>query len=86
MRNEKNDSPNPLHELDDEDRAHITDRFFDEIVPQLIRLDARLGTINCEFAGREYKNWNIEFRSEGTGFDIVGFYYDKEGTSIDLDL
>lgn len=74
------------HELDDEKKAHITDLFFAEIVSKLKKLDARLGILNCEFAGKEYKNWNIEFRSEGSGFDIVDFYYDEDGASIDLDL
>jgi hypothetical protein len=74
------------HELDDEEKAHITDLFFSEIVTKLKRLDARLGTLNCEFAGNEYKNWNIQFKSDGSGFDIVDFYYDEDGALIDLDL
>ena len=75
-----------LCELDDEDKHHITDIFFREITPKLNRLGARLGTLNCEFAGNQYKNWNIEFRSVGSNFDIVDFVYDEECTGIDLDL
>ena len=43
-------------------------------------------TLNCEFAGEQYRNWNIRFKSVGSGFDIVEFEYDEEGCGIDLDL
>jgi len=76
----------PLTELDETNKAHIADLFFQEIVPKLRRLDARLGTLNCEFAGEKYKHWNIRFRSKGSYFDIVEFEYDQEGAGIDLDL
>ena len=85
MKNTINPRGHFHHELDDDEKAHITDLFFDEIVPKLLRLDARRGTINCGFAGKEYKNWNIEFRSEGSDLDIVDFHYDEDGASIDLD-
>ena len=75
-----------LTELDDADRAYITDLFYREIVPKLKRLGARLGTVNCGFAGRQYINWVIHFRSAGSGFDIVDFGYDEEGAGTDLDL
>lgn len=74
------------YELDDGDRVTITDLFFEEIVPKLRKLDARTGTLNCEFAGEEYKNWSIHFRSAGSGFDIVEFEYDEEGAGMDLDF
>lgn len=73
-------------ELDDEDKFHITEIFFKEVTPKLWRLGARLGTLNCEFAGDQYKNWNIQFKSIGSDFDIVDFIYDEEGSGIDLDL
>ena len=74
------------HELDDEEKHHITEKFFIEITPKLRRLGARLGTLNCEFAGAQYKNWNIRFRSRGSDFDIIDFFYDEKSAGIDLDL
>ena len=73
-------------ELDDEDRVHITDIFFEEVVPKLRKLDARLGNVNCDFAGEEYRDWTILFRSIGSGFEIVEFEYDKDGEGMDLEL
>ena len=84
--NDRDTRNQPLRELDDDDRIHITDLFFDEVVPKLRRLDARLGTVNCGFAGSRYVNWVIHFRSAGSGFDIVNFEYDEEGAGTDLDL
>ena len=75
-----------IPELDDEERAHIAEMFFKEVVPRLKRLDARLGTISCEFVGEHYKNWNIRFHSVGSDFDIVDFEYDEDAVGIDLDL
>ena len=78
---------NPIQdELDDEDKAHITDIFFEVMVPKLTKCHARLGILSCEFAGEKYKNWCLQFKSVGSGFDIVEFEYDEEGDSIDLDL
>ena len=76
----------PLHELDDNDRVYITEIFVEEIIPKLRRLDARLGTLNCNFAGKQYQNWNIQFRSVGSDFEIVEFEYDEEGVGVDLDI
>ncbi len=75
-----------LQELDDEDRVSIAELFFKEIVPKLRRLDARHGIVNCEFAGKRFKNWSIHFKSAGSGFDIVEFEYDEKGASMDLNL
>ena len=75
-----------VDELDDDDKAYISDVFFEHIVPKLIKCDARLGNLSCEFAGEKYKNWMIQFQSKGSGFDIVEFEYDEDGESIDLDL
>lgn len=60
--------------------------FFHEVVPKLVRLHARTGIVSCEFAGPVYRNWQIRFRSRGSGFDIVDFEYDEEGAGLDLDL
>ena len=75
-----------VDELDDDDKAHISDVFFEQMVPKLIKCDARLGNLSCEFAGEKYKNWMIQFQSKGSNFDIVEFEYDEDGESIDLDL
>ncbi len=75
-----------LHELSDEDQAYIRTVFDEEVVPKLIKLDARLGTLNCEFAGEQFKNWSIQFRSKGSDFEIVEFEYDEEGEDLSLDL
>ena len=75
-----------VDELDDDDKAYIRDVFFEHIVPKLIKCDARLGNLSCEFAGEKYKNWMIQFQSKRSGFDIVEFEYDEDGESIDLDL
>ncbi len=73
-------------ELDVEDRAYIGELFHHEIVPKLRRLDARIGVVNCSFAGEKYKNWNIVFRSDKSGYEIVDFEYDEDSDSINLDL
>lgn len=75
-----------LIELDDEDKIHIIGLFHQEVVPKLRLLNARIGTLNCEFAGEKYQHWNIKFRSLGSGFDIDEFEYDEDGTGMDLDL
>jgi len=73
------------HELDDDDKAFITEIFFEEIVKKLQRMDARIGTLNCDFAGDKYKNWNIQFKSKGQGFEIVDFEYDEDSCGFSLD-
>lgn len=80
---DKNHFPSDL-EVDD--KIHITELFFEEIVPKLVKLNARIGTINCEFAGEKYKDWNIYFRSAGSGFEIIEFEFDEDGSGMDLDL
>lgn len=74
------------HELDEEDKVHISEIFHREIVPKLRRLDARIGTLNCSFAGEKYKHWNLIFRSEKSGYEIVDFEYDKNSRSLNLDF
>ncbi len=73
------------HELDDDDKAFITEIFFEEVVAKLKRIDARIGTLNCDFAGDQYKNWNIYFKSKGPGFEIVDFEYDEDSYGFSLD-
>ena len=71
-------------DLDDDDKAHIAEVFDEDVVPRLMFMHARTGNINCEFAGAEYKNWVIEFRSTRFGFEIVDFEYDEESRSFEL--
>ncbi|MBU4426091.1 MAG: hypothetical protein ABIJ44_03955 [Pseudomonadota bacterium] len=73
------------HELDDDDKAFITEIFFEEVIAKLKRMDARIGTLNCDFAGDQYKNWNIYFKSKGPGFEIVDFEYDEDSYGFSLD-
>ncbi len=73
-------------DLDEDEKILIGELFDDEIVPKLIKLGARLGTINCSFAGDKYQKWNIRFKSIGSDFMISDFEFDEEGASIDLDL
>ncbi len=82
--NEKNDSIHLKEALNDHDKMHIIELFHDQIEPRLMRMQARIGSINCEFAGEQYKNWVIEFRSMRSGFEIVGFEFDEDSRSIDL--
>jgi hypothetical protein len=73
-------------ELTDDEKGEIREKFFEAIVPKLRKLDARMGTISCEFAGPRYANWMVQFRSRGEAFDIVEFEYDEDAAGIDLDL
>ena len=73
-------------ELDDDAKIEISEIFHEIIAEKLLRLGARIGTVNCGFAGDEYSNWNIRFKSAGSDFFIDDFEYDEDGTSIDLDL
>ena len=74
------------YSLNDDDKAHISEIFYDVIVPKLRKLNARLGNLSCEFAGEQYINWNLNFRSAGSDYVIVDFDYDEDGAGIDLDL
>jgi hypothetical protein len=85
MNSQKEDMHHPP-ELDEEEQDHIRAVFDDEVVPKLVRLNARLGTLSCGFAGQEFEHWTIEFRSMGDHFEIVSFEYDEEVVSIDLGL
>jgi len=75
-----------LHEISNDDMTIIIEAFHEYVVPKLLKLSGRAGTLNCCFAGSRFENWNILFRSSGSGFDIVGFEYDEESAGLDLDL
>lgn len=85
MRNDGNQG-NSSNELSHEDQGHIRTIFHEEVVPKLMKLGARLGTLSCEFAGEQFKNWMIQFKSVGNDFEIVDFEYEEDGTGIDLDV
>lgn len=82
--NGKMDQTHLKNELDDDDKIHITEIFNDDVVPRLMRMDARIGNINCKFAGEKYENWVIEFKSTRSGFEIVDFEYDEDSRSFEL--
>ena len=79
------DKSNAQSELDDDDRITITNVFFEEVVAKLKKMDARIGTLNCDFAGEKYSNWNIHFKSTGSDFEIVDFEYDEDSYGFSLD-
>lgn len=85
MKKEEN-QVDPRYELEDDDRDRIRAAFHENVVPKLITLGARLGNLSCEFAGEEYKNWTIQFRSAGSDFEIVEFEYDEDAETLSLDL
>lgn len=72
------------NELDDDDKIHITEIFNEDVVPRLMTMDAKIGNINCKFAGEQYENWVIEFKSTRSGFEIVDFEYDEDSRSFEL--
>lgn len=76
----------PHPDLPDEERVRLRELFESEVAPKLVRLQARTGNIGCEFAGSQYRGWQIRFKSRGDDFEIVEFEYDEEGCGIDLDL
>jgi len=71
-------------ELEDDDKAHITELFEEDISVRLMQMDARSGNISCEFAGSRYRNWVLQFRSSRWGLEIVDFEYDEETRSFNL--
>jgi hypothetical protein len=63
--------------LTQEEKEHIKEVFYREMVPKLRLWNARIGTLNCKFAGEKYSNWTLLFKqARGFDFDIVGFEYD----------
>jgi len=76
--------PHPAPELTDDDRIRISEVFQEAVVPKLMMMHARNGMINCEFAGEQYGNWALEFKSSRSGLDIVDIEYDPESRSFAL--
>ena len=73
-------------QLSEDEQAHLQAVFHEEVAPRLARLDARIGTISCAFAGEPFRNWNVVFRALASGFEILEFEYDEAGADLDLDL
>jgi len=84
MMSGKGDLTYQTYELSEEDKAHIRKIFQEVMVPKLIKYNARIGNLNCEFAGDQYKDWSILFKSDRSGFEIVEFEYDRDSRSLDL--
>ena len=76
----------PKPHLHEDEKDYIREIFFEDVVPKLRSLHARRGNLNCGFAGDKYKPWSIRFESTGSGFDIVDFEWDEDGSGMDLDL
>jgi len=72
--------------LDDDEKEHVRDLFYRDIVPKLVRHHARNGVVGCDFAGPRFSSWQIRFKSKGKDIEIVDFEYDETGGGIDLDL
>jgi hypothetical protein len=79
---ERKDSAQSTGELSEEDKAHITEIFVEEVIPKLQFMNARTGVLSCEFAGEQYKNWSIVFKEVGSDFEILEFEYEEEGRGI----
>lgn len=83
---ENEPKPEALRELSADDEAHIMQLFYDRMVPLLARADARIGALNCRFAGEVYRHWNLHFCSAGASFQIRDFEYDETSDDLSLDL
>jgi hypothetical protein len=82
----KEHQDSPKYELDEYDKAHINDVFVENMTEKLRKRSARIGCLNCRFAGEAYRHWIIYFRSRGSGFEIVDFEYDENSHSLGLGL
>ncbi|MFZ0449759.1 MAG: hypothetical protein WAL98_11010 [Desulfatiglandaceae bacterium] len=70
--------------LSEEDKLEIMEVFSEKIVPKLKKLNARIGALNCTFAGPRYKDWLIHFKESGSDFRITEFEYDTDSRDLDL--
>ncbi len=70
--------------LDQDQRIHISLVFEQEVVPRLKIRNARTGALCCDFAGKQYGNWLLFFRSRGYGFEITDFEYDEDASGLNL--
>lgn len=73
-----------IPELNEADKGYITEIFLEKVAPWLRKRNARIGVLNCDFAGKRFKNWNVRFRSVREDFEIVEFEYDEQGSDLGL--
>ena len=73
-----------IEELTEDDKVQIMTAFLEDIVPKLKKLNARIGALNCAFAGPQYRNWLLHFRETCADFEITEFEYDKNSRDLDL--
>jgi len=71
-------------ELTEDEKFQIMTAFSEEVVPKLKKLNARIGALNCAFAGPRYSNWLIHFRETRSDFEITEFEYDENSRDLDL--
>lgn len=71
-------------EITEDDKVQIMTAFSEEMVPKLKKLSARIGALNCAFAGPQYGNWLIHFRETRFDFEITEFEYDEDSRDLDL--
>ena len=71
-------------DIDENDKAIIAEVFAEKMIPKLRFLNARIGTLNCEFAGKQYGNWIVHFRSSRDDFRIVEYEFDPDTSGLDL--
>ncbi|RLB13043.1 MAG: hypothetical protein DRG82_16395 [Deltaproteobacteria bacterium] len=71
-------------ELTEDDKFEIMTAFSENVVPKLKKLNARIGTLNCAFAGPRFKNWLVHFREKRSDFEITEFEYDENSRDMDL--
>jgi len=71
-------------ELTEDEKFQIMTSFSEEVVPKLKKLNARIGSLNCTFAGPQFSNWLIHFRETRSDFEITEFEYDEDSRDLDL--
>jgi hypothetical protein len=71
-------------DLSEHDKIEIMTAFSEKVVPKLKKLQARIGTLNCAFAGPRYTSWVVHFRETRSDFEITGFEYDEDSRDLDL--
>jgi hypothetical protein len=75
---------NMQEELTENEKFEIMTAFSEKVAPKLKKLNARIGALNCEFAGPQYGNWLIHFRETRADFEITEFEYDEDSRDLDL--
>jgi hypothetical protein len=71
-------------DLSENEKFEIMTAFSEQVVPKLKKLHARIGSLNCAFAGPRYSNWLVHFREIRSDFEITEFEYDEDSRDLDL--